>query len=96
MKTWQEQPDFSEPPLSLSGSAKHWDHREDEDYYSQPGALFNLMTPEQQQVLFSNTAASIGGASIKVQKRHIGNCLKAAQAYGEGIARALNISLDEL
>ena len=31
---WQEQPDFSEPPLSLSGAAAHWDHREDEEYFS--------------------------------------------------------------
>ena len=24
--------------------ADHWNHREDTDYYSQPGALFRLMT----------------------------------------------------
>jgi catalase len=41
---WQEQPDFSEPPLSLSGAAAHWDHHEDNDYFSQPGNLFRLMT----------------------------------------------------
>jgi catalase len=36
-----EQPDFTEPPLKLSGAADHWNHREDDaDYYSQPGALF--------------------------------------------------------
>jgi catalase len=93
---WQEQPDFSEPPLSLSGAATRWDHREDEDYYSQPGALFNLMNEQQQQVLFANTADSISGASIDVQKRHIRHCLKAAPAYGEGIAKALNIALTEL
>jgi catalase len=33
----QEQPDFSEPPLSIEGAADHWNHREDTDYYSQPG-----------------------------------------------------------
>jgi catalase len=35
---WQEQPDFREPPLSIEGAADHWNHREDTDYYSQPGA----------------------------------------------------------
>ena len=93
---WQEQPDFSEPPLNLSGAAMRWDHREDDDYYSQPGALFNLMNEQQKQALFDNTAESIGGASSDIQKRHIRHCLKAAQAYGEGIAKALGISLTEL
>jgi len=93
---WQEQPDFSEPPLNLSGAAMRWDHREDDDYYSQPGALFNLMNEQQKQALFANTAESISGASSDIQKRHIRHCLKAAQAYGEGIAKALGISLTEL
>jgi catalase len=47
---WQEQPEFREPPQSLEGAADHWNHREDTDYYSQPGKLFRLMTPAQQQV----------------------------------------------
>jgi len=40
----------------------HWNHREDEDYFSQSGNLFRLMTPEQQQVLFENTTRPIGPA----------------------------------
>lgn len=91
---WQEQPDYTEPPLSLSGAASRWDHREDDDYYSQPGALFRLMTPKQQQILFENTARSVGCASIEIQKRHIANCLKADPAYGAGVAEALGISLE--
>jgi len=93
---WQEQPDFSEPPLALEGAADHWDHRVDTDYYSQPGALFRLMTPAQQQELFGNTARSIGGAPRAIQMRHIGNCLKADPAYGEGVAKALGIPTSEI
>lgn len=89
---WQEQPDYSEPPLSLSGAAAHWDHREDEDYYSQPGALFRLMTSDEKEALFNNTAGSIGGASVEVQKRHISNCSKADPAYGAGVSKALGLS----
>ena len=85
----QEQPDFREPPLALSGAADHWNHREDDDYYSQPAALFRLMTPAQQQVLFDNTARSVGGASKAIQQRHIDNCTKADAAYGAGVAAAL-------
>jgi catalase len=89
---WQEQPDFREPPLTLAGSADHWNHRVDEDYYSQPGALFRLMTPAQQQVLFENTARSVGGAPLEIQQRHIGNCNKADPAYGAGVAKALGLA----
>lgn len=89
---WQEQPDFSEPPLSIEGAADHWNHREDDDYYSQPRALFHLMTPAQQQVLFENTARSVGGAPREIQLRHIANCTKADPAYGAGVASALGIS----
>ena len=86
---WAEQPDFREPPLSLEGAADHWNHRVDEDYYSQPRALFQLMTPAQQQVLFDNTARAISGASNEVKQRHIGNCTLCEPAYGAGVAEAI-------
>ena len=85
----QEQPDFAEPPLSLEGAADHWNHRVDDDYFSQPGKLFRLMTSAQQQVLFENTARSVGGASKAIQERHISNCTKADPAYGAGVRAAL-------
>src|SRR5262249_22092022 len=53
---WADSPQLAEPPLALSGAAAHWDHHVDDDHYSQPGALFRLMTPAQQQQLFDNTA----------------------------------------
>lgn len=93
---WQEQPEYKEPPLALDGAADHWNHREDEDYYSQPRALFQLMSPAQQQVLFENTARAMGDAPKEVKIRHIGNCLKADPAYGEGIAKALGIPMDDV
>ena len=73
--------------------ADHWNHRVNEDYYSQPGALFRLMTSAQQQVLFDNTARSVGGASVEIQKRHIANCTKADPAYGAGVAKALGLKI---
>lgn len=93
---WQEQPDFSEPPLELEGAADHWNHRVDEDYYSQPGDLFRLMSPQQQQVLFDNTAGSMGDAPREIKIRHIGHCFKADPAYGEGVAKALDIPMSEV
>lgn len=94
---WQEQPEFAEPPLELDGAADRWDFREDDDdYYTQPGKLFRLMSPQQQQVLFENTARSMGDAPKEIKLRHIGNCLKADPAYGRGVAAALGLSIDEV
>jgi len=93
---WAEQPDFAEPPLSIEGAADHWNHREDTDYYSQPGALFRLMSAAQQKVLFENTARSVGGAPREIQIRHIKNCLKADKACGKGVADALGIPMSEV
>ncbi len=93
---WQEQPDFAELPLSLEGAADHWNHRVDDDYYSQPRALFHKMSPEQQNLLFANTARAMGDAPREIKIRHIGNCLKADPAYGKGVADALDIPLSEV
>jgi catalase len=93
---WKEQPDFSEPPLSTEGAADRWDHREDDDdYYSQAGALFRMMDKGQKEALFGNTARAMGDAPKDIKLRHIGNCLKADPAYGEGVAKALGLSAAE-
>jgi len=94
---WQEQPDFAEPQLGLEGAAAHWNHRDDnDDYYSQAGNLFRLMRPEQQQALFENTSRAMGDAPEEIKIRHIGNCLKADQTYGEGVAKAMDIPKDKI
>jgi catalase len=54
------------------------------------------MSPAQQQVLFDNTARSIGGASREVQLRHIRHCAKADPAYGAGVAKALGIDMKDV
>ena len=93
---WQEQPDFKEPPLELRGAADHWNFREDDsDYYTQPGKLFRLMKPAQQQVLFENTARAMEDAPIETKIRHIKNCLRADPSYGKGVAKALKIPISE-
>ncbi len=94
---WQEQPESKEPPLALSGAADHWNFREDDDdYYTQPGKLFRLMSPAQQKVLFENTARAMGDIPKEIKIRHIRNCLKADPAYGKGLADVLGISINEV
>jgi catalase len=87
---WQEQASYRDPAESIGSTADRFNFREDDDnYFEQPGNLFRLMTPEQQQVLFENTARAIDGVSKDVQQRHIDNCTQADPAYGEGVAKAI-------
>jgi catalase len=89
---WAEQPQFREPGLKIDPYADRFNFREDDDdYFSQPGVLFReKMTPEQQQVLFENTARAISGASKETIERHIANCTKADPAYGAGVRAAID------
>lgn len=93
---WQEQPEFKEPPLAISGDADHWNFREDDDdYYTQPGKLFRLMNPEQQQLLFENTARNMADAPDFIKLRHIKNCYLADPDYGKGVASAVGLPLEK-
>jgi catalase len=88
---WENQPDFAEPPMSIEGDAAHWDHRVEDDHWEQPGDLFRMMTPAQQQALFDNTARAMGDAQLHVKQRHVANCTRADPRYGAGVAKALGI-----
>ncbi|MBB6450159.1 catalase [Geomicrobium halophilum] len=94
---WQEQPEHKEPELEINGDAYAHNFREDDDlYYEQPGRLFNLMNDEQKERLFANTARDIGPAPEHIQLRHINNCYRADPAYGEGVAKALDIPVSKI
>ena len=91
---WQAQPQFAEPPLRLSGTARHWSfHEDDGNYFEQPRKLFALMSEAQRQALFGNTARAMGDAPQFVKFRHIRNCHAADPAYGAGVAQALALDL---
>lgn len=91
---WQAQPQYQEPPLKITGDADFWDYRKDDaDYFSQPRALFNLMDDAQKQALFNNTAAAMGDALDFIKYRHIRNCHACDPAYGEGVAKALGMTV---
>lgn len=94
---WDDQKDLKEPPLKLEGDAYNYDFREDDDdYFTQPGKLFRIMNKDEQKRLFENTARHMGDIPKHIKLRHIKNCLLADKAYGEGIAKALNIPLSEV
>ncbi len=84
-----ENKQFVEPPLKISGDADRYNHREGNDDYTQPGNLFRLMTADQQQQLFSNIAAAMGGVPQFIVERQLEHFRKADPAYAEGVKRAL-------
>ena len=93
---WQDSPEMKEPPLKLHGDAYNYNEREyDSDYFTQAGNLFRLMSSEQQEALFGNTGRAMGDAELFIKQRHVRNCHSADAAYGIGVAKALDISLDD-
>jgi catalase len=54
------------------------------------------MSAVQKEALFGNTTRAMGDAPREIKVRHIGNCLTADKAYGEGVAKALGIPLSEI
>nr|ANJ89234.1 catalase [Crithidia thermophila] len=94
---WRSSAGSAEPTLPIEGFAGHYDfHEDDDDYYSNPRALFELMKPDEKTRLFENTARAMQGTSKEVQLRHIQNCMKAHKDYGMGVAKALGVSESEL
>ncbi len=86
-----EDPTCAEPQMEITGPAARHNHREDTDYYSQAGALFRLMTPQQQTNLMDTIAGAMQGvpeAIVRLQLEHFHN---ADSDYGKGIGERLNI-----
>ena len=83
---------YREPPMRITGPADHYDHREGNDDYSQPGALFRLMSKTQKVALMDNIVASMGGVPEFILLRQIGHFLKADPAYGRGVAERLGLT----
>ncbi len=89
----QEDLSVKEPPLRIDGDADRYNHREGNDDYGQPGDLFRLMTPEQQQRLISNIAEHMAGIPEEIMRRQIAHFSKADPAYGAGVAKALGLDM---
>ncbi|QXO71504.1 catalase [Morganella morganii] len=86
---FQEQPDFSEPPLSVDGAADHWNHREDADYFSQPRALYELLSDAEHQRMFARIAGELVQAAEETQARQIALFKQVHPEYGAGVEAAI-------
>ena len=80
---------YKEPPLKVNGDADHYNHRDGNDDYGQPGDLFRLFNAEQKQRLFDNIAAAMQGVPQNIIEKQCQHFDKADPAYGKGVRAAL-------
>ena len=63
----------------------------DEDYYTQAGDLFRLMTDDQKQQLVGNIAGGLSQANRSIQERFIALLEKCDPAYASGVKNAMEV-----
>ena len=88
-----EDPGFKEPPLRISEDADRYDHRADNDDYTQAGNLFRLMTGEEQARLMDNIACAMKGVSKEILRRQVAHFYRADPAYGAGVSRRVGVEV---
>ena len=81
--------EYREPPLRIRGAADRFDHREGNDDYSQPRALFEMFDEGERARLFANIAESMAGVPAAVVRRQLGHFRRVHPDYAEGVASAL-------
>ncbi len=83
---------YDEPPLKISGDAARYEQkRAVDDDYIQPGNLFRLMSPQQQQGLIDAIVGSLKMAPKEIQIKMVDHFNRADPAYGGGIAKGLGL-----
>lgn len=84
-----QKPEFSEPPLKISGDAERYNHRDGNDDFIQPRALFQLFDAGQKARLFANIAAAMAGVPGEIVERQLSLFDKVHPDYGAGVRAAL-------
>jgi catalase len=94
--TPREAPQYRDPAWALGDVVvDRYTHRNEEDHFSQPAALFRLMNPQQQALLVDNLAGSIKGVrNREVVVRQLGHFHKVDPQLAAGIADKLGIDND--
>jgi catalase len=81
---------YLEPPLQIEGSAARYEHRDGNDDFSQPRALFALFDDGQKARLFVNIAAAMKGVPANIIERQIDLFRQVHPDYGAGVCAALD------
>lgn len=86
-----ENRDFLEPPFPVDGDGDRYNHRDGNDDFSQPRALFTLMNASQKEQLFSNIADAMDGVAQKIRDRQIALFEKVHPDYAAGVKKATSV-----
>ena len=81
-------PAAAEPQVQ-AGTVDRYDHRDDDDYYSQPRALFRLFSADQKERLFANIGRAISGVPQDVVDRVLVHLERIDPAYAAGVRTAI-------
>jgi catalase len=87
---------YRERPRMISGTVDRHNHRNESDYYTQPGNLFRLMPKDAQQRLISNIVGNLGQTPKHIQELQTTHFYKADPHYGEGVAIGLGLDASRL
>lgn len=86
-----EDKSYLEPDLAVGDIAKRYDHRVGNDDFSQPRALFLLMSNSQKEQLFSNIKDAMAGVPRDIVDRQIALFEKVHPDYANGVKKVLGI-----
>lgn len=86
-----EDKSYLEPDLAVGDISKRYDHRVGNDDFSQPRALFLLMSNSQKEQLFSNIKDAMAGVPRDIVDRQIALFEKVHPDYANGVKKALGI-----
>lgn len=86
----KEDKSYLEPDLVLEGSAQRYTPLDD-DFYTQPRALFDIMNQDQKEQLFKNIATSMSGVDEKIIQRALSHFEKISSEYANGVKKALKM-----
>ncbi|MEG1546039.1 MAG: catalase, partial [Bacteroides sp.] len=89
-----EHKEYNEPALALHGDAFNYDHREDKDYYTQPGDLYRLIPADEKERLHGNVAAAMDGVPDFIKARAVARFYQADENCGKGIANKLGLDMN--
>ncbi|MFH1943350.1 MAG: catalase [bacterium] len=88
----KEDPAYREPPLKISGDADRYEQKRGVDNdYVQPGNLYRLMSPKQQEDLIANIVGSLKNVPKEIQQKMVTHFHRADPAYGDGVAKRLGL-----
>lgn len=83
-------PQYAEPPMPLEADAWVKAYSQDnEDYYSQAGDLFRLMSDDQKNQLANNIAGGLVHANESIQTRMLEQYRKADPDYARRVKQAM-------